>query len=313
MPVFFLGTRSERLRPALWGFAAGSMGVVSIVGLLAPALDEGSAGQAALGLAIGIVFMLSARRYLQVHRVRVRGRDGERVRSSVLVFAVLFVHSFPEGLAIGTAYASDTAGLSLFVIVAIALQNIPEGTSVAIPMAAAGFGRAQQFWAAVVTSVPQPIAAVLAYRARRRDRRAAAGLVRVCGRSDALAGSPRGVAGGARAAGPGARDRGSCGGSRLDAGFQRGAGRLRRGSAAPARGTSTEVACRFGTGSRALSSVPAPGVEMISSRPPARATRSRIPTRPKPPPACSGSKPAPSSETVSSTAPLRRTSRISTR
>jgi ZIP family zinc transporter len=163
VPVFFLGTRSERLRPALWGFAAGSMGVVSIVGLLAPALDEGSAGQAALGLAIGILFMLSARRYLQVHRVRVRGRDGEGVRSSVLVFAVLFVHSFPEGLAIGTAYASDTAGLSLFVIVAIALQNIPEGTSVAIPMAAAGFGRAQQFWAAVVTSVPQPVAAVIAY------------------------------------------------------------------------------------------------------------------------------------------------------
>ena len=33
------------------------------------------------------------------------------MRSSVLVFAVLFVHSFPEGLAIGTAFASSTAGL----------------------------------------------------------------------------------------------------------------------------------------------------------------------------------------------------------
>ena len=85
------------------------------------------------------------------------------MRSSVLVFAVLFVHSFPEGLAIGTAYASSTAGLGLYVIVAIALQNIPEGTSVAIPMEAAGFSRAQQFWAAVVTSAPQPVAAVVAY------------------------------------------------------------------------------------------------------------------------------------------------------
>ena len=85
------------------------------------------------------------------------------MRTSVLVFAVLFVHSFPEGLAIGTAYASSTAGLGLYVIVAIALQNIPEGTSVAIPMDAAGFGRAQQFWAAVVTSAPQPVAALIAY------------------------------------------------------------------------------------------------------------------------------------------------------
>ena len=63
----------------------------------------------------------------------------------------------------GTAFASNTAGLGLYVIVAIALQNIPEGTSVAIPMQAAGFSRSQQFWAAVLTSVPQPIAAVLAY------------------------------------------------------------------------------------------------------------------------------------------------------
>jgi len=79
------------------------------------------------------------------------------------VFGVLFVHSLPEGLAIGTAYASDRAGLSLFVILAIALQNIPEGTSVAIPMAAAGFSRSRQFWAAVLTSVPQPIGALGAF------------------------------------------------------------------------------------------------------------------------------------------------------
>ena len=46
---------------------------------------------------------------------------------------------------------------------AIALQNIPEGTSVAIPMADAGFSRAQQFWAAVLTSAPQPLGAGIAY------------------------------------------------------------------------------------------------------------------------------------------------------
>jgi zinc transporter, ZIP family len=163
VPVFFLGSHTEKLRPALLGFAAGSMAVVSIVGLITPALDDGGPGHVALGLAIGIAFMLGTRRYLEGHRVMVRGRQGQGVRSSVLVFAVLFVHSFPEGLAMGTAYASETAGLGLFVIVAIALQNIPEGTSVAIPMNAAGFSRTQQFWAAVVTSLPQPVAAIVAY------------------------------------------------------------------------------------------------------------------------------------------------------
>ena len=78
------------------------------------------------------------------------------------MFGVLFVHSLPEGFAIGTAYASDVA-VSLFVILAIALQNIPEGTSVAIPMAGAGFSRAQMFWAAVGTSILQPVGAVIAF------------------------------------------------------------------------------------------------------------------------------------------------------
>jgi ZIP family zinc transporter len=49
------------------------------------------------------------------------------------------------------------------VILAIALQNIPEGTSVAVPMDSAGFRPRQQFWAAVLTSAPQPVGAVLAY------------------------------------------------------------------------------------------------------------------------------------------------------
>ena len=58
------------------------------------------------------------------------------------MFAVLFVHSLPEGLALGTAYASTVEGLAAFIVIAIAVQNIPEGTSVAIPMEAAGYGPA---------------------------------------------------------------------------------------------------------------------------------------------------------------------------
>ena len=48
-------------------------------------------------------------------------------------------------------------------MIAIAIQNIPEGTSVAIPMEAAGHSGAQQFWAAVGTSAPQPVGAAIAY------------------------------------------------------------------------------------------------------------------------------------------------------
>jgi ZIP family zinc transporter len=163
VPVFFLGERAHDLRPLLLGIAAGVMGVASVVGLLLPGLHEGSTASVLAGVAVGVGFLMFARHALEAPRGHLSRLGGAGFRTSLLVFVVLFVHSLPEGFAIGTAYASDTAGLSLFVIIAIAIQNIPEGTSVAIPMAAAGYSRSSQFWAAVGTSAPQPVGAVVAY------------------------------------------------------------------------------------------------------------------------------------------------------
>jgi len=167
IPVILLGERAAAIRPALLGLAAGVMAVAAVAGLLLPALDEGTAIEVGLGFLAGVGFLLAARSWLGHRKMR-----GDRPlsaslrasrRTSVLVFAVLFVHSLPEGFAIGTAYASETAGLGAFVVVAIAVQNIPEGTSVAIPMEAAGYSAARQVWAAIATSIPQPIGAVVAF------------------------------------------------------------------------------------------------------------------------------------------------------
>jgi ZIP family zinc transporter len=165
VPVFLLGERAERLRPFLWGLTVGVMSVAAVVGLLLPALDEGSAAEVAGGAVAGVLFMLATRRLLDRREVHMGAIGGAGARRSLLVFVVLLVHSLPEGFAIGSAFASDTAGLALFVFLAIAIQNIPEGTSVAIPMDSAGFSRSQQFWAAVLTSAPQPVGAVIAYLA----------------------------------------------------------------------------------------------------------------------------------------------------
>ena len=162
VPVFLLGSRAATLAPTLLGFAAGVMGVAAVAGLLIPASEEGSTGEVVAGLLVGIGFLALARRRFSPD-AGFMGRTGPDARTSALVFLVLFIHSLPEGFAVGTAFASDRAGLSLFVILAIAIQNIPEGTSVAIPMAEAGFGRARQFWAAVATSAPQPVGALVAF------------------------------------------------------------------------------------------------------------------------------------------------------
>jgi ZIP family zinc transporter len=160
VPVILLGPSAERLQPAMLGLAGGVMAVAAIAGLLLPALDEGSATSVIAGAAAGVAFLLVVRR-------RLAGKEHSRLlraeRTSILVFVVLLVHSLPEGLALGTAFASETTGLALFVVIAIAVQNIPEGTSVAIPMRAAGRRPWELFWAAVLTSAPQPPGAVASY------------------------------------------------------------------------------------------------------------------------------------------------------
>ena len=163
IPVFMLGERAGRARPFLWGLAAGLMATLSLVGLILPALDEGTTTEVVAGIAAGVAFLAVTQRILVRREPTIGDLSGAGVRRSLLVFLVLFVHSVPEGLAIGTAYASTTEGLGLFVIVGIALHNVPEGTSMAIPMQEAGFSSSQQFWTAVGTSAPQPVAAVASY------------------------------------------------------------------------------------------------------------------------------------------------------
>lgn len=163
IPVFLLGTRVERWRPLLWGAAAGLMTVASVLGLLIPGLRDGTVLEVLGGVLAGVLFLLVARWKVQDADYSIGHLRGADVRSSILVFAVLFVHSLPEGFAIGTAYGSEHKGLGLYVILAIGLQNVPEGTSIAIPMAASGFGRSAQFWSAVATSAPQPIGALIAF------------------------------------------------------------------------------------------------------------------------------------------------------
>jgi zinc transporter, ZIP family len=160
VPVAILGTRTERVRPALLAFAGGVMTVAAVVGLVLPAFDQGTPVEIAAGTLVGVAFLIGVRRRLGASRAHIAGRASI---SALLVFTVLFAHSLPEGFAIGTAYASSTEGLAAFVVIAIAIQNIPEGTGVAIPMEAAGYSAPRQFWAAVATSAPQPIGAVVAY------------------------------------------------------------------------------------------------------------------------------------------------------
>ena len=84
-------------------------------------------------------------------------------RQSVLMLMAMFVHSIPEGIAIGVGYATGQIEFGLLLAAAIALHNVPEGTAIALPLRAKGVSASRCVIYAILTSVPQPLAAVPAF------------------------------------------------------------------------------------------------------------------------------------------------------
>ena len=162
LPVIALGVaRARAAQGVLSGLAAGVMAIAATVGLLVPAAEQGSPGTVTIAGVAGVIALVVSRLALRNHARHTGGSEASA--RSLLVIGVLFAHSLPEGFAIGSAFASSQAGLSVCVIAAIAIQNVPEGTATAAAMQPAGYTAAKQFWGAVLTSVPQVPGALVAW------------------------------------------------------------------------------------------------------------------------------------------------------
>ena len=54
------------------------------------------------------------------------------------MLATMFVHSIPEGIAIGVGYATGELEFGLLLALAIAVHNVPEGIAISLPLARQG-------------------------------------------------------------------------------------------------------------------------------------------------------------------------------
>ena len=157
-----------------YGFAGGLMMAASVYNLLMPAIEQGSEAATQLGpilkiltgLLAGSAFIWWVESQLTPERLktsRLLTPFGSRIET--LVFLAMFFHSVPEGVAVGVGYGAEThhdrmSGLGFYIAAAIAVHNIPEGLAVALPMRARGASIVRCFCFAVLTSLPQPVAAV---------------------------------------------------------------------------------------------------------------------------------------------------------
>lgn len=165
VPFLFVRTFPDRLSRMGWAFAGGMMLSASVFNLILPAVEFGGITRAGVGMLLGTLVLGWAAGSVGNLQIELQGVPQENVSRVFLVLGTLFLHSFPEGMAVGVAYASGEIGLGLVMTLAIAIHNIPEGVAVALPLKASGVSGWRCIFWAILSSLPQPLAAVPAYLA----------------------------------------------------------------------------------------------------------------------------------------------------
>ncbi len=174
--VFFMkDDMSPRLQKSLLGFASGVMVAASVWSLLIPAMEmEADAGKrsvlpAAVGFLLGIGFLLlldELTPHLHIGTDKPEGPRSHLSRTAMLALAVT-IHNLPEGMAVGVVFAGageGAAGLSLAsalaVSIGIAIQNVPEGAIISMPMRAEGNSRWRSFVIGSLSGAVEPLGAL---------------------------------------------------------------------------------------------------------------------------------------------------------
>ncbi len=165
IPVVFIVRRSSLVRAFSGAVAAGMMISASVFSLaqegISLQVDRPSAPyEVVLGLMLGAAFFWFVDKKFSDYNLSFEtfGQDGSK--RSFLIFLAMFIHSFPEGVAIGVGFATGDIGFGFLIALAISVHNIPEGIAISLPLRSEGASFLRCFSLSVLSSVPQPLAAV---------------------------------------------------------------------------------------------------------------------------------------------------------
>ena len=167
--VFFIKKNlNEKFQKLIVGFASGVMIAASIWSLIIPSVEmvENDNGiswiPATIGFILGILFLIVINEItLKCSKIK----NGKKM--NMLMFSVT-LHNIPEGMAVGVCFLgflSGDAGILLIeaivLAIGIAVQNIPEGAIISIPLKLQGNSKSKSFFYGVMSGIVEPIAAVI--------------------------------------------------------------------------------------------------------------------------------------------------------
>lgn len=167
--VFFLKKDlNQKIQKMIVGFAAGVMIAASIWSLIIPSVEMAENQNqiawmpASLGFICGIVFLLLINNLAMSIEKKKNGK-----KLNMLLLSVT-LHNIPEGMAVGVCFAGFLAGNAgielmeaMLLAIGIAVQNIPEGAIISMPLKIEGMSKRKSFIVGVLSGIVEPIAAAM--------------------------------------------------------------------------------------------------------------------------------------------------------
>ncbi len=158
------------------GFAAGVMMAASFFSLLLPAIETEitympSFLVAVIGTLAGAMFLWGIDKLIPHFHVNENKDEGLASRSlskTSKMFLAVTIHNVPEGLSAGIAFGvalgmgGGKAAMmgALMLAIGIAIQNIPEGAAVSLPVKGESGKSGKAFWFGTLSGAVEPIAAI---------------------------------------------------------------------------------------------------------------------------------------------------------
>ena len=164
----------------LLGFASGVMIAASVWSLLIPAIEmaenQGKIAwiPASLGFLIGVITLIIVNKLVERIEMKNQNKESkktsikEKVKSTSMLLLAVTLHNIPEGMAVGVAFAgllSNSAGITFIeafaLALGIAIQNIPEGAIISMPLYSSGKGKIKSFMGGTLSGIVEPIGAII--------------------------------------------------------------------------------------------------------------------------------------------------------
>lgn len=163
--VFMIRKINDRILGILLSLSAGIMLASSIFSLIIPALNSAdnlkcnSAILLSCGIIVGTLF-------IYVFDIWYKKKSFNKKGNGNLIISMT-IHNFPEGMAIGVAFASVFFDTSMSVMAAISLaigigiQNFPEGSAISFPLYGNGYSKFKSFLIGGMSAIVEPIGGVI--------------------------------------------------------------------------------------------------------------------------------------------------------